>query len=171
MDLYVDSPFKKSAVSRYNSHLKHQQCLHCISDQFDVILMDIKCAFLSKTRTFLSDPKLFNGSVVVAKGNRFAKLQPGECPNPEAAALQPVQQTKYDAYKESRDLRAHCCPCHLADTVVEGLTKSYPVCYCCEWSLTTSDTKKTTLLHCAGFQTYKPITYCLDSTLSSKYRE
>ena len=27
--------------------------------------MDKKCAFLSKTRTFLSDPKLLNGSVCV----------------------------------------------------------------------------------------------------------
>ena len=31
--------------------------------KFDVVLMDKKCALLSKTRTFLSDPKLFNGSV------------------------------------------------------------------------------------------------------------
>ena len=37
--------------------------LHCISDQFDVILMGQKCAFLSKTRKCLSDPKLLNGSV------------------------------------------------------------------------------------------------------------
>jgi hypothetical protein len=38
-------------------------CLHCISDQFDVILIgQKKHAFLSKTRTFLSDPKILNGS-------------------------------------------------------------------------------------------------------------
>jgi hypothetical protein len=24
----------------YNSHLQHEQCLHCVSDHFDVILMD-----------------------------------------------------------------------------------------------------------------------------------
>jgi hypothetical protein len=36
---------------------------HCISDQFDVILMDGKCDFLSKTRTFLSDPKALDGGV------------------------------------------------------------------------------------------------------------
>jgi hypothetical protein len=35
---YVDFPFEKSAVSSYNSNLQHEQCLHCISDQFDVIL-------------------------------------------------------------------------------------------------------------------------------------
>ena len=33
--------------------------------QFDVILMDKKCAFLSKTRTFLSDPKLLKRSVYI----------------------------------------------------------------------------------------------------------
>ena len=64
---YVDIPFKKSAVSSYNSHLQHSQCLHCISDQFYVILkLTQKNAFLSKTRTFLSDPKLLNGSVHAA---------------------------------------------------------------------------------------------------------
>ena len=62
---YVDIPLKKSAVSSYNSNLQHEQCLHCISDQFDVILMDKNGAFLSKTRTFLSDPKLLNGSVLL----------------------------------------------------------------------------------------------------------
>jgi hypothetical protein len=55
----------KSAVSCYNSHLQDEQCLHCISDQFDVTLMDKKFAFLPKTTTFLSDPKLLNGSVYV----------------------------------------------------------------------------------------------------------
>ena len=35
---------------------------------FYVILMDNKIAFLSKTRTFLRDPKLFNGSVYVGRG-------------------------------------------------------------------------------------------------------
>ena len=39
------------------------ECQDCISVQFNVILMDRKCVFLSKTRTFLTDPKLLNGSV------------------------------------------------------------------------------------------------------------
>ena len=60
---YVDIPLNKSSVSSYNSNLQHSQCLHRISDEFDVILMDNKCAFLSKTRTFLSDPKLLNDGV------------------------------------------------------------------------------------------------------------
>ena len=40
----------------------HMNNVYTISDQFD-ILMDKNFAFLSKTRTFLSDPKLLNGSV------------------------------------------------------------------------------------------------------------
>ena len=36
-----------------------------MSDQLDVILMDKKLAFLSKTRTFLGDPKHLNGSVYI----------------------------------------------------------------------------------------------------------
>jgi hypothetical protein len=67
----VEIPFKKSAVSSYNSHLQHEQCLHCISDQFDVILMDKKCAIPSKTRTFLSDPKPLNSSVHVGKTGTY----------------------------------------------------------------------------------------------------
>jgi hypothetical protein len=43
--------------------IQHELFLHCISDQFDVILMDKSFAFLSKTRTFLSDGKLLDSSI------------------------------------------------------------------------------------------------------------
>jgi hypothetical protein len=50
MGLYtdVDIPLKKSAISSYNINLQHKQSLHCISDQFDVILMDKKMLFFQK---------------------------------------------------------------------------------------------------------------------------
>ena len=66
---YVDIP-QKNLPFPATSHFQHKQCLHCISDQFDVILMDKKSAFLSKTRTFLSDPKLLNGSIYTAQKNK-----------------------------------------------------------------------------------------------------
>ena len=46
--------------SSYNGHLVHKQCKF---DQFEVILMGKNVAFLSKTWTFLSEPKLLNDSV------------------------------------------------------------------------------------------------------------
>jgi hypothetical protein len=55
--------FGKENISIGIGQKCHIGCItsrHCISDQFDVILMD-------KTRTFLSDPKLLNGSVGVRR--------------------------------------------------------------------------------------------------------
>ena len=57
---YVDIPLKNQPFPATIVNYNIKQCLHCMSDQFDV--NGQKCAFLSKTRTFLSDPKLLNGS-------------------------------------------------------------------------------------------------------------
>ena len=57
---------KKSAVSSYNSRIQHEQCLQCISDQFDVILMDKNMCFSIKNKNISkSDPKLLKGSVCI----------------------------------------------------------------------------------------------------------
>lgn len=64
-----------SSYNKHHEHVPHCALVysffhrrllqHCISDQFDVILMDKTIGFLTKTRTFLSDAKLLNGSVHV----------------------------------------------------------------------------------------------------------
>ena len=56
---YVDIPQRKSTVSSYNSYLQHYQCLHCISDQFDVILMDQKICFSFKNKDISKWPQTF----------------------------------------------------------------------------------------------------------------
>ena len=40
--VYIFKKIQNSAVSSYNSHLQHEQCLYCISDQIDVILKRTK---------------------------------------------------------------------------------------------------------------------------------
>ena len=50
---YEDIPLKKKSVSSYNIHL------HCISDQFDIILMDKKKGFSFKNKDISKCPQTF----------------------------------------------------------------------------------------------------------------
>ena len=65
----------KSAISSFNSHLQHQQCLHYISDQVAIWgYVNWKKCFLSKTRIFLSDSKLLNDNVYIKSYITFESL-------------------------------------------------------------------------------------------------